>query len=210
MAQWWIVSVNFGIPYVTETTNPTTIPGITGESGPFPTQAAAEKFLPHSGLGSGGSGGSGGGGPIVVTGNPVNPSQPINGVVTNPNKYPQWGVNNPSGNLTSKGDVIAEAHNAAEKNKLLDKGYFIWFVSRAAAEAFIASENSPFNGNLPSPLGGLDAIGAFFSTLAEPNLWKRVGYVGLGVVLLAIGVAKLTNAVPIATKIAKTAGVLAI
>lgn len=51
-------------------------------------------------------------------------------------------------------------------------------------------------------LSGLDAIGAFFSSLGEANTWLRVGEVALGLILIAVGVAKLTNAVPLATKIA--------
>lgn len=38
--------------------------------------------------------------------------------------------------------------------------------------------------------------------LFQPNLWLRVGEVMLGLILIAIGVAQLTHAVPIATKIA--------
>lgn len=39
--------------------------------------------------------------------------------------------------------------------------------------------------------------------LFQASIWIRVAEVGLGVILIAIGVAKLTNAVPVATKIAK-------
>lgn len=42
-------------------------------------------------------------------------------------------------------------------------------------------------------------IGALF----QAHIWIRVGEVALGLILIAVGVAKLTNAVPIATKIAK-------
>lgn len=47
--------------------------------------------------------------------------------------------------------------------------------------------------NSLNPLGGL----------FQANIWLRVAEVGLGIILLAVGVAKLTNAIPIATKIAK-------
>lgn len=57
---------------------------------------------------------------------------------------------------------------------------------------------------------GLAAIGNFLSTLGQANLWIRVGEVILGIVLLAVGVARITRAVPVATKIAKTAGAAAI
>jgi hypothetical protein len=39
--------------------------------------------------------------------------------------------------------------------------------------------------------------------LFQGNIWMRVGEVVLGIVLIAIGVAELTHAVPIATTIAK-------
>lgn len=42
----------------------------------------------------------------------------------------------------------------------------------------------------------------FLSQLASASLWERVAQVAIGIVLIAAGVAKLTNAVPIATKIA--------
>lgn len=38
--------------------------------------------------------------------------------------------------------------------------------------------------------------------LFQANIWLRVAEVGIGVLLLAVGIAKLTNAVPIASKIA--------
>lgn len=44
------------------------------------------------------------------------------------------------------------------------------------------------------------------AALFQANLWLRVAEVALGLVLLAVGVAKLTNAVPIATKIAAAVG----
>jgi hypothetical protein len=61
-------------------------------------------------------------------------------------------------------------------------------------------------GNFPDPFSGLAAIGDFFARLTKANTWIRVGEVLLGLILLAVGVARVTNAVPIATKIAKTAG----
>lgn len=45
-------------------------------------------------------------------------------------------------------------------------------------------------------------VTGFLGRLASAALWERVGLVAVGVVLIAVGVAKLTSAVPIATKIA--------
>jgi hypothetical protein len=53
-------------------------------------------------------------------------------------------------------------------------------------------------------------IGAFLAALVNPHTWLRVAEVGIGVLLLAVGVAKLTNVVPAATKIARTVGKLPI
>jgi hypothetical protein len=47
-------------------------------------------------------------------------------------------------------------------------------------------------------LSSLSPIAGLF----QGNLWLRVAEVGVGLLLIAVGVAKLTNAVPIATKIA--------
>lgn len=46
-------------------------------------------------------------------------------------------------------------------------------------------------------------IGGFLSALANANTWIRVAEVVLGAVLIAVGLAQMTNAVPLATKIAK-------
>ena len=43
----------------------------------------------------------------------------------------------------------------------------------------------------------------FFGALLDPNTWLRIGEVALGLILIAVGTAKLTNAFPSATKIAK-------
>lgn len=57
-------------------------------------------------------------------------------------------------------------------------------------------------GSLPG-LSGVAAIGDFFNRLGQASTWIRVGEVVLGLILLAVGIAKITNAVPIATKVAK-------
>lgn len=46
--------------------------------------------------------------------------------------------------------------------------------------------------------------------LFQANIWLRVAEVGIGILLLAVGLAKLTDAVPAATKIASTVGKLPI
>ena len=58
--------------------------------------------------------------------------------------------------------------------------------------------------NVASAVGSLNPLGALF----QKAIWLRVAEVGLGIILLAIGIAKLTNAVPIATKIGLAAGMV--
>lgn len=53
-----------------------------------------------------------------------------------------------------------------------------------------------------STLSGLASIGDFFARLSEASTWLRLAEGLLGVILIAVGVARLTHAVPIATKIA--------
>jgi len=55
---------------------------------------------------------------------------------------------------------------------------------------------------------GINATGAginLINALTQASTWIRIAEVVLGLVLIAVGVAKLTNAVPIATKTAATA-----
>lgn len=53
---------------------------------------------------------------------------------------------------------------------------------------------------------GLSQIGTFFSDLSQASTWIRVGQVLAGLILIAVGVARITHAVPIATKVAKAVG----
>lgn len=50
---------------------------------------------------------------------------------------------------------------------------------------------------------GLGAVGEFVKGLGQASTWLRVGEGVLGLVLIAVGVARLTHAVPVATSIAK-------
>lgn len=83
-------------------------------------------------------------------------------------------------------------------------------LAQALADALNVLRNAagsagPALGNAVSIPNPLAAVGDFLSRLTQANTWIRVGEVLLGIVLLAVGVARLTNAVPAATKIAKTA-----
>jgi hypothetical protein len=54
-----------------------------------------------------------------------------------------------------------------------------------------------------SPLKGIEAVGDFFQRLTQASTWLRIFEVGIGIILVAVGIASLTKAVPIATGIAK-------
>jgi hypothetical protein len=105
---------------------------------------------------------------------------------------------------------VATPHRAcgAEAAKLRAQGYQS-YDSKTAAQNASAAINTKASPVLNSP-AGIDAIGGFFTKLGEPSTWIRVAEVVLGVILLAVGVARITHAVPIATKIAKTAGAAAL
>ena len=59
---------------------------------------------------------------------------------------------------------------------------------------------------IQNPLTGLAAIGDFFQRLTQANTWVRIGEGILGLILLAVGIARITHAVPVATKVAKAVG----
>lgn len=126
----------------------------------------------------------------------VPPGQPIAPGIASGNTYPQWGVSQSGSSWKT-----IEAKNESQKNADTSNGYLVWFSSQAAAENFISSETSVLNGSV-SGIPGLTDIANFFDKLGEANTWIRIGEVILGLVLVAAGVAKLTHAVPIATKIA--------
>lgn len=86
-------------------------------------------------------------------------------------------------------------------------------------EAFtVLWEEATLGGDLAAGLGGGSAAvgalaqsatvtaaqeaGSIFSVLQSGSLWIRVGEVLLGLILLGVGVARVTSAVPIATKVA--------
>jgi len=89
-------------------------------------------------------------------------------------------------------------------------------LADAQAQAAKTKPESPgaFTTDLLAPpsalqIPGLDSIGnavegvaGFVGALTDPHTWVRIAEVVLGLVLIAVGIAKLTNAVPIATRIA--------
>jgi hypothetical protein len=69
---------------------------------------------------------------------------------------------------------------------------------------YVSTGNSDTNPGISIP--GLSQIGDFFARLTEGSTWMRIGEALLGLVLIAVGMARITHAVPIATSIARTVG----
>jgi hypothetical protein len=126
-----------------------------------------------------------------------------------------WWVVAPSesGGVNGAGDKVQQA---AAMPALAVAGPYPTQAAAAAALAEIKKAGTTTNPlefaaqNVVPGLTGINAIGDFFSRLASANLWERVGEVVLGLILIAVGVAHITHAVPIATKVAKTAGAAAV
>jgi hypothetical protein len=59
--------------------------------------------------------------------------------------------------------------------------------------------SNPLNAVM-APFKGLEAVGAFFNKLSEANTWLRIGEGLLGIVLIAVGLAKLTGVENFITK----------
>lgn len=116
-----------------------------------------------------------------------------------PTRYPQYGVN--------QAHKIITARSSAQKQADIDAGYMEWFQTRTAARNWVKGQQGILGGHLPDPLSGLDSLAG---RLEEGSTWIRAGEAALGIILIAIGVARITRAVPIATDIAKTAGATAI
>jgi hypothetical protein len=122
----------------------------------------------------------------VPAGQPIAP-----GVAAADSGYPQYGVMQSGSTYT-----IATAGNETQKLQDANKGYLVWFTSKAAAQNYISSESSLLNGNIPNPLTGVAAIGDFFSKLGHLHfqtiLW-RAAKILLGGTLLVAGFLKMSG-----------------
>ena len=72
------------------------------------------------------------------------------------------------------------------------------FPTQAAAQASgnatkTAVDQATQAGHIPNPLSGLAAIGDFFSRLTRAATWMRIAEVALGLVLIAVGIARATG-----------------
>ena len=96
----------------------------------------------------------------------------------------------PTGTIQRQSNPIAA--------EALTKVGWIGFPTQADAKAYADA----LHGLGKTVTGAVTSTTDFLSRLTDPNTWIRIAEVVLGLVLIAVGVAKLTNAVPIATKVA--------
>lgn len=129
------------------------------------------------------------------------------------------------------GGPVAALNSQGATGSTLGAQWLTWYAAKFAAEgtantllqyeeAFtVLWEEATLGGDLAAGLaGGAAASGALaqsatvtaaqeagsiFSVLQSSSLWLRIAEGLIGLVLLAVGVAKLTGAVPAATKIAR-------
>lgn len=115
----------------------------------------------------------------------------------------------PTGTIQRQGNALAAA-------ALMDAGWqgpYTWAQAKQVANLsakLTSPPGTPPPAAAPGGPKGLAAIGDFFARLSQASTWIRVGEVFLGLILLAVGVARITNTVPIATKVARTAGAVAL
>lgn len=160
--------------------------------------------------------------------NPLPAAGPL--PATTPQAFAGYLNANFKGDNGKLGGPVAALDSQGATGPTLGAQWLSWFALKYGAngssytleqyeEAFVVLwEDAALGGALAAgSAGGLAAAGGFaqigtvtaaqeagsiFSVLQSGALWVRVGEVVLGLILLAVGVAKLTNAVPIATKVA--------
>jgi hypothetical protein len=127
--------------------------------------------------------------------------------------YPQWLYNTVTHTVSEVSGPAAKT--AAEVVSWPAK--LIFFTSQQAADAYMAAQGggadisrSPLTkaantatSAATGGLTGLAAIGDFFSRLTQASTWLRIGEGILGLLLIAVGTARMTHAVPAAAQIAK-------
>jgi hypothetical protein len=96
--------------------------------------------------------------------------------------------------------TIQRGHVAALFGAGAAGGPFDWDQAKAYAA------HSSGSGVLHGTAGPVSGVNDFLTRLTEKSTWIRVGEVVLGLILIAVGLARITHAVPVATKIAKTVG----
>ncbi len=122
----------------------------------------------------------------------------------------QWGSNSGLFGIPPGGPYFVGPTGTIQRqdNRILAQGLastgWIGFPTMALAENY--AHNGGIASKVNSTVGG---VTDFLGRLTDPNTWIRVAEITLGVILVAIGLAKMTNAIPVATKIAKRIGTTA-
>lgn len=124
--------------------------------------------------------------------------------------FPGWGTYELNGlaafeiNATGAHGYPTEAQAQAHPNASVSGAQAIILSGFKAASTSPVGAGSTGVLQTPSSTGGLGgALHDFLGGVSVPSLFLRVGEVLLGLVLLAVGVAKLTNAIPVATRVAR-------
>lgn len=115
--------------------------------------------------------------------------------------YASWNAKNPSQSADANAHTFMAMVLAQGLAKAIQSvGTFVG-SSLPSAITNAASNTTAVKG-AGAVESALTAIPDFLSRLTSANLWERIGEVVLGLILVAVGVAHITHAVPIATKIA--------
>lgn len=87
----------------------------------------------------------------------------------------------------------------------------IGFASKTDAETVAHKYSIPADASAAgaAAAGAISGVDSFLAKLSDSNTWLRVVEIMLGAILVAIGLAKLTHAIPAATKTAATVGKVA-
>lgn len=123
--------------------------------------------------------------------------------------YASWNAKNPMGTAGTNAQTFMAMVLAQGLARAIQAVGTFTGSSLPTAAANAASNTTAVKG-AGAVESALTAVPDFLSRLTSANLWERIGEVVLGLILLAVGVAHVTRAVPIATHIAKTVGAAAV
>lgn len=94
---------------------------------------------------------------------------------------------------------------AAHPNDSAKGCYIGWFLEKSKLAPKLFQDLGKGLGGAGQLAGAGESALTSLNPLAglfQANIWERVALAGLGIILIAVGVAQLTKAVPLATKIA--------
>lgn len=105
------------------------------------------------------------------------------------NKLPAIGGPYPT-QAEAQAALVSEQKNVANQKNADPTNPF-------AGKDLIPGVPNPLN-PIAAPLTGITAIGDFFQRLTQANTWIRIGEVVIGILLIAVGISKISGAVNIA------------